>query len=241
LDERAVSPESVPGPGGLAERASVRLPRLPLRGQHYKVAYFRLAQRDGESCQGCGTTQGPLQIHHKDGDTWNNALWNLELRCAACNTGENNRLRTLGKPSSREHVCVSEEAPESRGMRGEESSDNLVLYSQRLQRDCWHWIMTNIGPGATHIYLTLREAVNTCSYDIGSHPTTVRRYFDMFATSNGPIRIEEKVLPGDRPGRRTRIVVYVGSKLLPGEGKDPDPKELGVSSEWVRRSSSGGG
>jgi hypothetical protein len=88
--------------------------------------------------------------------------------------------------------------------------------------------------------MALKDAVNTCAYDIGSHPTTVKRYFDMFATPNGPIRVEERILPGDRPGRRTRIVVYVGSTLLPGEARGPDPKEMGMSPQWARRFSSEG-
>lgn len=71
------------------------------------IVYHRLVERDVEKCRGCETTQGPFQIHHGDGDTWNNALWNLDLRCASCNTGENNRLRTLGAPSSKVQAMSS--------------------------------------------------------------------------------------------------------------------------------------
>ncbi len=208
------------------ERVSARPPRLPLRGRYYTILYRSLVQRDGEKCRGCETTGKPFQIHHRDGDTWNNALWNLELRCASCNTGENNRLRAFGGPSSREPVCASNE---DKGGSDVEPSDNLVSYSQRLQRDCWYWIITKIGPAGVRKYMTLRELVNSCAYDIGSHPTTVRRYVEMFSTTNGPIRVRERVLPGDRPGRRSKIVVYVGSKLLPGEGRTPDPREMGMS------------
>jgi hypothetical protein len=98
-----------------------------------------------------------------------------------------------------------------------------VGYSAELQSDCWFWIMGKIGPGGPHEYLILKDASNACAYDIGSHPKTVLPYFEMFASENGPIKIVKWNLPGDRPARRTRVIVYVGSKHLPGEGKGKTP------------------
>ena len=80
------------GPG--AQGLSERVPRMRLRGPSYYDRYSRLVARDSKRCFKCQVPDGPFEIHHRDGDTWNNALWNLELRCAPCNTGENNRLRT---------------------------------------------------------------------------------------------------------------------------------------------------
>lgn len=209
--------------GGQVVSETQREQRLRLRGRFYQYRYRTLVGRDGEKCYSCGIREGPFDIHHRDGDTWNWSISNTELRCKSCNTGENNSLRALGRlgvpsvnASVRENVSFA-------AREAVKPTDNLVSYSAELQRDCWYWLLNKIGPGGPHEYLALRKAINDCAYDIGSHPKTVAPYFHMFSSENGPLRITPEVLPGDRPGRRTKIITYVGSKHLPGEGKPKTP------------------
>lgn len=55
--------------------------------------YWSVHDRDEAECVVCGA-DGPLEVHHKDGDWLNNCLYNLFAVCRSCHKREHKRRRT---------------------------------------------------------------------------------------------------------------------------------------------------
>lgn len=70
----------------------------------------------GNRCENCGLEEWlgkpiPLQLHHKDGDGWNNELANLELLCPNCHAMTDNwcgrHSKCNGNKVSDDEVCYA--------------------------------------------------------------------------------------------------------------------------------------
>lgn len=90
-------------------------------GNHLKNKLFKAGLK-GHKCERCGLIewQGqpiPLQLHHKDGDHYNNELENLELLCPNCHAltdtfAGKNKNRTLNQIQTKTSVDTASEKKE---------------------------------------------------------------------------------------------------------------------------------
>lgn len=67
-----------------------RLVKGKYTGTHLKRRLFKAKLKE-QKCENCGLTEWmgeptPLELHHKDGDRWNNLIENLEILCPNCHS-----------------------------------------------------------------------------------------------------------------------------------------------------------
>jgi len=105
-------------------------------------------------------------------------------------------------------------------------SDNLVIVRERYQAALTEWLTKRIGPDGPHQYLPADFVKQEASYDLQISSVTLHRYIvhpgEMVA-SNAPFRLIDRVLPGDRPSRPTKCIMWRGRKA------DGSENEMNIS------------
>jgi len=56
-----------------------------------RTRYWNVVDKATYECPVCGDDSGPFDVHHRDGDPFNNALINLIGVCYTCHRREHNR------------------------------------------------------------------------------------------------------------------------------------------------------
>ena len=71
--------------------------------------YWNEHDRDSHACEDCGDAEIPLEVHHVDGDPFNNDLENLDGLCHACHRARHRRENVEARlESMREHPVISD-------------------------------------------------------------------------------------------------------------------------------------
>ena len=183
--------------------------------------YRFLVLRDGEQCARCyekptaknGNSSSGLDIHHQDGNPFNNEPDNLALYCRACNNKARSnghqpysatceREREEGKASTR----VTREALNFRSPDTPTTMQANFLYELDFRR----WLLQAIQDKG---FISKQDAINGGAEIVGCSPLTSSRYVAKLTSSAGVLNevrdmLGETVLtwkPGVKPEETIKI------------------------------------
>jgi len=155
----------------------------PTRLKHYKI----IAERDGEYCRCCGklSRERQLVVDHRDNNSKNNSLDNLQFLCRACNYLKNPR-RPLDE-------CVSE---------CETLDQTSELAVNRLKEPMFKkYVATRINESGK---VPEEDLVNASAERLDLSPVTTKRYLNKLCSSDG---IYERARIGKTPIIRYKKVL----------------------------------
>ena len=184
--------------------------------------YRFLVLRDGEQCARCfekptaknGNISSGLDIHHLDGNHFNNEPDNLALYCRACN----NKARSNGYSATCVSVCeierkegkastrVTREALDYRAPETPTTMQANFLY----ELDFRQWLLQAIQEKG---FLSKQDAIAAGAEVVGCSPSTTERYLRKLTSSVGVLNevrdmLGETVLtwkPGVKPEDTIKI------------------------------------
>lgn len=133
--------------------------------------YPLIIDRDGEFCRGCGklsfeTKESKLLIDHKDNDSSNNILSNLQLLCRSCNYFKN----------PKEDLSEIEERELSPEMKKNEV----------MEKEFRRWIFGYVSENLT---ILVEDAIYSGAEIIQGSPESTRRYIKKMRSKAGMYEI----------------------------------------------------
>jgi len=140
---------------------------VSVNGPTRKKLFQILVTRDGSYCKGCSASasEKSLVIDHKDNNSTNNVLSNLQILCRGCNYLKNPR-RPLD-------LCVSEE----------ESPDQSELEVSRTREPIFRkFVCHQINEEKS---IPEQELINSGSEHSGISPVTAKRYLNKMCSTVG--------------------------------------------------------
>jgi hypothetical protein len=168
--------------------------------EHLEISKRHKCALEGPDCK------GELVLDHVNNNPNDDRLRNWQYLCR-----RHNRLKL--RSFANKPVSVREEAAKEEV----NPSDNLLLVSERMQNDLIGWLFKKLGPGGPHIILPIRYVKKEASFDCHISPVTIDRYLvnpGPLTASNAPFRLVEVHTRGDRPGRKTKCIMWRGRSLL---------------------------
>lgn len=157
-------------------------------------------------CEVCGYTEN-LELHHINGDHFDNRLENLQILCPNChaktdnyrgrNTSKNSTPQSLSKKNAKSHYCICKNCGK------EFYSDRIDKVRKFCSRECYNEYLKKISLGKAENYgnkenkpcdlsiESLKKQIEICTSikqivdNLNSNRTTIRKYlkkYDLYDT-----------------------------------------------------------
>lgn len=186
----------------LAHNNALRERRKRLSSEQRRLIAEHLNTRGPRRCyvDQCG---GQPTLDHIDGNRNNQHIENFRWACA-----RHQKVPTVASKLVSARVSVGGAV---------DPQDNLVQVHERYQTALTNWLMKKLGPEGPHKYLPIRMIEQEASYDCQISSVTIHRYLvnpGELTASNGPFRLVERIVTGDRPSRSTKCVMWRGHRVL---------------------------
>lgn len=146
-----------------------------MNGNTRRRKYQEISKRDGEYCRCCGKLpyESQLVIDHRDNDSSNNSLNNLQLLCRACNYIKNPRKRP-------DDLCVN--------YKSNREHESCLSINKEKEPKFKEFIYKIIPQGCS---IALKAIINSGAEEIGASPVTVKRYLDKMTSRSGKLEVWE--------------------------------------------------